>query len=116
MLLPATFDNATKLWRVNGHDYVAAVTYGLGALGAEQPRTAHSFIPEFEASLKAKNLEAGQSVDEFAHEFSRFFLDQWKSMMPENYSGSEMEFVIGGGPSGARRHPNPPRGELSPFA
>ena len=52
MLLPATYDNATKLLRVNGQEFVGAVNFGLGAIGQQQPRTAHSFIPEFEEELK----------------------------------------------------------------
>ena len=42
MLLPSTYDNATKLLRIHGQDYVGAVTYGAGAIGAKEPRTAHS--------------------------------------------------------------------------
>src|SRR5215213_6364221 len=50
-VLPAYYDNATKLLRVRGQDFVGAVTYGVGALGSTQPRTAHSYIPEFEQEL-----------------------------------------------------------------
>src|SRR5438552_2555883 len=55
LAIPSTFDNATKLLRVTGQDFVGAVTYGVGAIGQQQPRTAHSFIPEFEAELAKKN-------------------------------------------------------------
>src|SRR5215470_7867870 len=48
--IQAHYDNAVKLLKVKGHDYVAAVTYGLGALGAA-PRTAHSFLSEFEGAI-----------------------------------------------------------------
>ena len=50
-LLPSTFDNATKLLQVTGHNYVGVVTYGLGAMGEKEPRVAHSFMPEFEKHL-----------------------------------------------------------------
>ncbi|MCX6091057.1 MAG: hypothetical protein NTX88_11940 [Candidatus Atribacteria bacterium] len=54
MLLPSTFDNATKLLHITGHNYVGVVTYGVGAIGQQEPRTAHSFLPEFEdANLMA---------------------------------------------------------------
>ncbi len=33
MMVPATFDNATKLLRVKGQGHVGAVTYGIGAIG-----------------------------------------------------------------------------------
>lgn len=52
MLLPATYDNATKLLRVKSQDYVGAVTYGVGAIGQAAPRTVHSYIPEFEQELR----------------------------------------------------------------
>jgi hypothetical protein len=46
MVVPAFYDNATKLLRCAGQDYVAVVTYGLGAIGLAEPRTAHSYLPE----------------------------------------------------------------------
>ncbi len=55
LVLPNTFDNATKLLKVNGYDNVGAVTYGLGAIGVKEPRTAHSFLPEFEICLSKKD-------------------------------------------------------------
>jgi hypothetical protein len=48
--ITATFDNAIKLLQVKGQKYVGAVTYGLGAIGQQEPRTAHSFVPEFETA------------------------------------------------------------------
>ena len=39
MMLPSTFDNATKLLQITGQDYVGAITYGLGAIGQQEPRT-----------------------------------------------------------------------------
>ncbi|MCI0462362.1 MAG: hypothetical protein L0Z62_35875 [Gemmataceae bacterium] len=97
--IPSTFDNATKLLRVTGQKYVGAVTYGVGALGQQQPRTAHSFIPEFEAELTQKNgKDARLSVEAFAQELSGFFLRQWKSQgMPLNPPpGNDMVFLVGG--------------------
>jgi len=94
-IIPATFDNATKLLKVNGQDYVGAVTYGLGAIGIRQPRTAHSFMPEFEAHLKKKE-KPRLSVQEFAKELNAFFLSQWKSLMPEEFDGPSIIFLVGG--------------------
>src|SRR2546430_294151 len=81
MALPATYDNATKLLTVAGQEFVGAVTYGRGALGQAQPRTAHSFIPEFEAELAKKNSgkNARLSVQKFAEELSDFFMRQWQA-------------------------------------
>lgn len=93
LLLPSTFDNATKLLRVNGQDHVGVVTYGLGAIGAQQPRTAHSFLPEFESELPGNvRLKTG----EFAQKLSDFFMRQWNSSMPRGYAGPNMVFLIGG--------------------
>jgi hypothetical protein len=65
LLLPATFDNATKLLKIEAQPHVGAVTYGLGALGMQQPRTAHSFMPEFEAELAKESDEKHES--QWAH-------------------------------------------------
>lgn len=95
VLLPATFDNATKLLRVAKHDYVGAVTYGIGAIGLREPRTAHSFLPEFENALACEeNIRL--SVEAFAAKFGDFFLRQWLANMPEDYAGPDMTFLIGG--------------------
>jgi len=95
LFLPSTFDNATKLLKINGHDYVGAVTYGLGAIGITEPRTAHSYLPEFEVALSKKN-EKRFSVEEFSRELSDFFMSQWKEMMPSDYMGDPLIFLIGG--------------------
>ena len=90
--IPAYFDNATKLLKANGHDYVAAVTYGLGAIGGQEARTPHSFMPELESELGETRL----SVQEFAQRLSDFFLRQWINLMPKDYSGPDILFLIGG--------------------
>lgn len=98
MLLPATYDNATKLLEVNRQPDVGAVTYGLGAIGQQAPRTAHSFMPEFEEEL-AKAQVGRLSVHDFAKKLSDFFLRQWQqSGMPKTgkYSGPDMIFLVGG--------------------
>jgi len=100
LILPSTFDNATKLLKVNGHDYVGAVTYGLGAIGLNEPRTTHSFLPEFEVAL-SKKAKKRFSVEEFSQEFSDFFIGQWKEKMPPDYKGDPLIFLIGGYDDGA---------------
>lgn len=96
MNIPATYDNATKLLKVSGQNYVGAVTYGLGVIGQKEPRTAHSYISEFEAEL-AKNNTKRLSVNDFAINLSNFFIKQWKNNMPENVSpGNDMVFLVGG--------------------
>jgi hypothetical protein len=100
ILLPSTYDNATKLLRVNGQDYAGAVTYGMGALGQREPRTAHSFIPEFEEELRTANVSR-LSVSDFSSKLSGFFLRQWQAIMPQNYQGPDMVFLVGGYDDGA---------------
>jgi hypothetical protein len=100
MTIPATYDNATKLLRVAGQDYVGAVTYGLGALGMQEPRTAHSYVPEFEAEIAAAGLMR-LSVQDFATRLSDFFIRQWATaQMPANVQG-DMIFLVGGYDDGA---------------
>ena len=97
-VLPATYDNATKLLRVNGQNNVGAVTYGVGALGGKEPRTAHSFMPEFEERLKAKGVQQF-TVEEFASRISHFFFEQWKALSPQTSPGTpqpDMAFLVGG--------------------
>jgi hypothetical protein len=53
--IPATFDNASKMLRVQGQGFVGAITYGAGALGNVEPRTASSYMPEFEAELRSNS-------------------------------------------------------------
>ena len=94
-LVPTTYDNATKLLRINGQDFVGAVTYGLGVIGQKEPRTAHSYISEFEAEL-LKNGVGRLSVEEFTKRLSDFFIQQWKDKMPEDFKGPNMVFLVGG--------------------
>lgn len=90
MFLPATYDNATKLLKVKGQNFMGAVTYGAGALGAP-PRTAHSYLPEFENELGEGRI----SVEEFAQKLSNFFDKQWQSAsMPAD--AEPMVFLVGG--------------------
>jgi hypothetical protein len=95
MLLPSTFDNATKLLKVKGQNYVGAVTYGAGAIGSTEPRTAHSFLPEFDARLAAGGR---LTVEEFATQLGAFFVEKWNtSGMPAHPADTEqMVFLVGG--------------------
>lgn len=95
LLLPATFDNATKLLKVSNQDYIGVVTYGAGAIGQTQPRTAHSFIPEFEAQL-AEQVGERLGVLDFTTKFSAFFMEQWNANMPPDLAGPGMVFLVGG--------------------
>lgn len=95
VIIPSTFDNATKLLKTQGQKHVGAVTYGLGALGQKQPRTAHSFMPEFETDLS----EQGRlMVKDFAHRLSDFFMKQWAAQgMPlPALPGQDIVFLVGG--------------------
>ena len=97
-IMPATFDNATKLLHVPTCKRVGAITYGLGALGTNAPRTAHSFLPELEAELE-NDHSADMPVEEFATRLSRFFVRQWSEQgMPDpgSFEGDPMVFLVGG--------------------
>ncbi len=84
------FDNATKLLAFSDpNTSFGVVTYGLAAIGL---RGAHSFVPEFEASLPSDRL----TVQGFSQCLSDFFMQQWKREMPPEYQGPNMTFVVGG--------------------
>jgi hypothetical protein len=98
IIIPATFDNATKLLRIKGQEFVGAVTYGVGAIGQQAPRTAHSFLPELETKISTKRGNARLNVEDFAKELSEFFMEQWTVHMAgvTQQAGNDMVFVIGG--------------------
>jgi len=84
------YDNATKLFSFcSPHNHVGVVTYGLAAIGQ---RTAHSFVPEFESTLPAERL----NVFNLAQRISQFYMDQWRLVMPANYNGPNMTFLVAG--------------------
>jgi len=91
-LLPSTFDNATKLLQINKQKYIGVVTYGLGAIGQQEPRTAHSFLPELDRALPTDRMP----VEDFTSELSEFFVGHWKATMPEDWQGPDMTFLVGG--------------------
>ena len=95
MMLPATYDNATKLLEISAYKHVGVVTYGIGAIGQREPRTAHSFLPELEETLSKEAIDPF-CVDKFATKLGVFFMEQWKKIMPGDYSGPDMVFLIGG--------------------
>lgn len=98
VLIPSTYDNATKLLRVKGQDHVGAVTYGVGAIGQTEPRTAHSYIPEFEQELgDADRL----TVQDFSSRLSQFFLKKWQDQNMPTIQGQDMAFLVGGYDQGA---------------
>jgi hypothetical protein len=102
IVIPATFDNATKVLKVNGQSHVGAVTYGIGAImTANGPRTMRSFIPEFEQELEEANV-GRLSVSDFANRLSEFFMGQWNQHVnhPVN-PGEEINFLVGGYDEGA---------------
>lgn len=89
-ILHNNFDNATKLFSFSSpHNHIGVVTYGQAVIGQ---RAAHSFVPEFEASLSSQL----STVEEYAKAISDFYLQQWNAVMPSPYAGADMTFIIGG--------------------
>lgn len=88
------FDNATKLLSIQRQSYVGVVTYGMGAIGQAEPRTAHGFIPEFEAQLGAK-YEQRAKVSDIARELGVFYAHQWKQAGMSRGAPS-MVFLVAG--------------------
>jgi hypothetical protein len=100
IVIPATYDNASKLLRIDNYQtHVGAITYGVGALGQQEFRTAHSLMPEFEDYLKEKKVDKRLGVEDFAKHLSDFFLNQWTSRMSPpvpNVQTMDMAFIVGG--------------------
>ena len=90
-ILPATYDNATKLLHVAKQKFVGAITYGNAIFDPKQPRTASSFLPEFEASLPDERI----SVWDFATKLGKFYLDRWN--VGQQAQGAEpASFMVSG--------------------
>lgn len=99
MFLPSTYDNATKMLRVKGQTHIGAVTYGVGAIVLKtEPRTAHSYIPEFEKKLKG---DGRLKVQDFSIQLSEFFLKKWQAQQIPSTPGQDMAFLVGGYDKGA---------------
>ncbi|HTB93139.1 MAG TPA: hypothetical protein VK728_09935 [Candidatus Sulfotelmatobacter sp.] len=97
MLIPSTFDHATKLLRMRNkkQNHVAAITFGAGAIGMQAPRTARSYMPELEGELgDAERM----TVAAFALVLSDFFGKRWaESGMPFNLGQqNDMFFYVAG--------------------
>ena len=97
---PATIKDAKKLLKVTGQDHVAAVTYGIGAIGQATPRTANSYLPEFENELREAKM-GRLSVEDFATKLGEFFDSQWQIAGMPTADVEPMIFLIGGYDEGA---------------
>jgi hypothetical protein len=89
---PISFDATNKLLTFDEpHNFVAAVTYGLGGIGS---RSIYSFMPELEAALAKQGRLA---IDKFAKKLSDFFMSEWNKV-PElkDYKGVPITFLVGG--------------------
>jgi hypothetical protein len=97
MMIPAMFDNATKLLSVRSQTHVGAITYGQAAIGQQSPRTVRSFLPEFEAEIGEARLD----VEDFANRLGDFFTRQWRGAgMPANPALDQNIFFLVGGYDG----------------
>lgn len=96
MQIPVTYDSTTKMLRVAGQDFVGAVTYGAGAIGTTSPRTAHSYIPEFEAELAKDGVTDRLPVRGLAARLSAFFMARWKEAGMPTDDTMDMVFLVGG--------------------
>jgi hypothetical protein len=101
LVVPATFDNATKLINSKSQRYIAAVTFGCGAIGQKEPRTAASFMTEFDSQLATELAQRPKdaqrlNVEEFAKKLGDFFAQKWKdaSMPPQGID--DMIFFVAG--------------------
>ena len=91
LIYASTFDNTTKLFSVKNSPHVGVVTWGLGGIGEQEPRTVYSLMPEFE-----DRLDGYVPVENVAQELSGYFMDRWKKGMPDDYKGDNIHFLVGG--------------------
>ena len=98
LIVPATFDNATKLIGSKSHTHVAAVTFGTGAIGQKEPRTAAGFMPEFDSNLGKEMAGAVKrlAVEEFAKKLGDFFAKKWKKAEMPAQGADDMIFFVAG--------------------
>ncbi len=88
--LHLNYDNATKLFSfAEPHNHVGVITYGLAAM---QTRSAYSFVPELEVKLPGKRRD----TRDYAELLSRFYGEQWRKLVPVDYAGPGMTFVVAG--------------------
>ena len=89
-LIHVHYDNAIKLFGFSApHTYVGVVTWGAGAINL---RTAHSFQPEFEATLPTDRLP----VLKYAELLRDFYMGQWNAAVVGPYAGPPMTFIVAG--------------------
>ncbi len=93
--ITVNYDNATKLLTfARPNTFVGAITYGAATISQ---RTAHSYLPEFELSLRQADGTPGErlGVYDLARRLSDFMAAQWRAAgMPE--SGPRMSFLVAG--------------------
>jgi hypothetical protein len=91
------FDNATKLFGIEGQKYVGVVTFGMGAIGTSEARTAHGYGSEFEKELAVKFPERA-TVSQVAAELGQFYTAKWTQagMAVGDPSIDAMNFIVGG--------------------
>ena len=105
-VIPSYFDNTHKLLAIKCQPFVGIVTFGAGAIGQAEPRTAHSFLPEFEAHLAgvadvdADGQQNRLTTEAVATEVGVFFTNQWSASgmppAPLPQGMQAMTFLIGG--------------------
>lgn len=95
----AHFDNATKLLSLQAQSHVGIITFGAGAIGQLRPRTAHSFLPEFEEEVNAHHAGERATVAEVAEHISHFYSAQWSQAdmpAPGTPGLMPMAFIVAG--------------------
>jgi hypothetical protein len=89
-IIPATYDNATKLLKIPKQPNVGAITYGNAVFDINQPRTAYSFLQEFDGSLPTERL----SVNDFSARLGQFYLERYRSA--SQIQGEPTGFLVAG--------------------
>jgi hypothetical protein len=102
VVIPAFFDNATKMLTLKEQEFIGILTSGAGAIGQTEPRSAYGYLPELEEQLAASCGEKRATVEKIATDVGDFYGAQWTSAkMPSDAGqpGSKfqpMQFLVAG--------------------
>jgi hypothetical protein len=94
MVIPVFFDNARKLLSLQQQSHIGIVTSGAAAIGLAEPRSALSYLPEFEEQLSCGNKRA--RVEEIAAGIGKFYNEQWSQAKMPATGAQPMQFLIAG--------------------
>lgn len=93
-LAPSHFDNATKLFRLEGQPYIGIVTAGNATLGEDMPIA--GYLPELEDSLATAFHGERATVEEVADAVGAFYNERWVAAGRPELLLKSVNFLVAG--------------------